>query len=315
MVNKLLCNFLLSLLILTNAAFAVELAILDQLSSHKVIKHSIGLFKDVWQYEIARIDSKSINTANVIISTLLMIIGIKLAKRLSITIRKRMLGLFRLDSNASSAIERFIYYILVVLITLTALDVSNIPLSGLTFIGGALAIGIGFGSQNVLNNFISGIIIMIENPIRVGDVIEIDSKIAVVINVGARCVHLKTYDNIDLLIPNSTIIQSSITNWTLEDNVIRVTSTYFIDGDCSPQLTSELLKQALNEDKHIVKSYPILVCLDKFDPYGIKFDIYFFINIRNLVDRKQIINNLNMTVHKLLTTNDIRFSYYSGYAR
>jgi small-conductance mechanosensitive channel len=312
MFNKLLWQFSSIILSIVNISHAEEESLLGKLTSSKVISHSTNLINDIWHYEITSIDNKSISISNVAISIVLFIIGIKIAKYLSITIRRRMLGLFHLDSNASNAIEKFIYYILIALITLTALDVSNIPLSGLTFIGGALAIGIGFGSQNVLNNFISGIIIMIESPISVGDIIEIEEKIAVVMNIGARCVHLKTYDNIDLLVPNSTILQDNITNWTLEDNIIRVTSSYLIDDESSPELTCQLLKQALQDEPGIVQGNEAVVCFDKFDLYGMKFDIYFYINTLSPMDRKQILSNLNMSIHKLFTANNVKIAYYKG---
>lgn len=308
MLNKLV-GFLI-LAFTPSISNANEQPLLEKITSHQAVKHAVNIAKEIWSCEITTLDNNVVSVSNVVIGIFLLVIGFMLAKFLSYTIRKRMLGLFQLDDNASSAIEKFIYYILLVLITLTALDIANIPLSGLTFIGGALAIGVGFGSQNILNNFISGIIIMIESPISVGDIIEIDGKIAVVMNIGARCVHLKTYDNIDLLVPNSTIIQNNITNWTLEDNVIRVTTSFLIDGDCSPSITSSLLKQAMDENVHIVNHQEAVVCLSKFDIYGMNFDIYFFISTTNLVDRKRILSDLNIRIHELFSKNKIYLSYY-----
>lgn len=308
MINNLLRQFYFILLLVVPCAHAAEDSVLGNILPSGILKHSH--ITDLWHYEIASIDNKIISISNVVISLLMLIIGIRLAKYFSAIIRKKMLGFFHLDVNASSAIEKFIYYLLIALIILTALDISNIPLSGLTFIGGAIALGVGLGSQNMVNNFLSGIIIMIESPISVGDVIEIEGKIAVVVNIGARCVHLKTYDNIDLLVPNSQIIENNITNWTLEDNVIRVTSSFFIDGDCSPQLAQDLMVQAIADNKNIIQDYGSAVCLDKFDPCGIKFDIYFFISTDNAIDRKRILNDLNLRTHELFKENNIKFSYY-----
>ncbi len=308
MVNNLLRKFCFILLSVVSYAHAEEDSVLGNILPTSILKHS--RITDLWNYEITSIDNKVISISNVVISLLVLIIGIRLAKYLSAIIRKKMLGFFHLDVSASSAIEKFIYYLLIALIVVTALDISNIPLSGLTFIGGAIALGVGLGSQNMVNNFLSGIIIMIESPISVGDVIEIEGRIAVVVNIGARCVHLKTYDNIDLLVPNSQIIENNITNWTLEDNVIRVTANYFIDGDCSPQLTKDLMTQAITENHSIIQDYGSAVCLDKFDPCGMKFDIYFFISTDNAIDRKRILNDLNMRIHELLKENGIKFSYY-----
>jgi len=308
MINNLLRQFCLILLSVVSYAYAEENSTIVNMLPGGILKHSH--ITDLWHYKLATIDNKVISISNVIISLLLLIIGIRLAKYLSTIIRKKMLRFFHLDVNASSAIEKFIYYLLIALIILTALDISNIPLSGLTFIGGAIALGVGLGSQNMVNNFLSGIIIMIESPLSVGDVIEIEGKVAVVVNIGARCVHLKTYDNIDLLVPNSKIIENNITNWTLEDNVIRITSSYYIDGDSSLQQAKELMSQAITENNNIIQDYGSTVCLDKFDPYGIKFDVYFFISTDNVIDRKRILNDLNMRIHELFKKNGIKLSYY-----
>ncbi len=307
MINNLLRQFYFILLSVVSYAHAEEKSIIAELPN-KILKHSP--IKDLWHYELTTIDNKVISISNVIISLIVLIIGIRLAKYFSSIIRKKMLRFFHLDANASSAIEKFIYYLLIALIIITALDISNIPLSGLTFIGGAIALGVGLGSQNMVNNFLSGIIIMIESPLSVGDIIEIEGKTAVVVNIGARCVHLKTYDNIDMLVPNSKIIENNIINWTLEDNVIRIISNYYVDGDCSPQLAKELITQAISDNKNIIQDYGSTVCLDKFDPCGIKFDAYFFISTDNAIDRKRILNDLNIRVHTLFKENGIKLSYY-----
>lgn len=286
--------------------------ILDSINPSHPIKNTLGVLSDVWHYQIVKVDNKELTIANIVLALVVMTVGIIAAKFLSHSIRKRMLAMFKLNNNASSAIEKCIYYLLILIITFTAIDISNIPLSGLTFIGGALAIGIGFGSQNVLNNFISGIIIMIEGPISVGDIIELDDKIAIVVNIGARCVQLKTYDNIDLLVPNSTIIQNNITNWTLEDNVIRVVSSYLIDGDCDPALAKSLLEQAIKDSAHIAHNFNSVVCLEKFDLYGIKFTVYFFIKTDYMLDKKQILSDLNLRIHRLFTENKVQIAYCKG---
>ena len=84
-------------------------------------------------------------------------------------------------------------------------------------LGTAIAVGVGFGAKNILNNFISGIVIVIEHPIRVGDLIEIDSLVGVVEHIGFRSTHIKSLDNTNFIVPNSRILEENVLNWTLSD--------------------------------------------------------------------------------------------------
>ena len=281
-------------LVSASAEIAEESTInLSKTPSHPYMVHSLGNF---WNYELANVQNASITISNVIIAIIFLILGLYTSKRLSLLFKKKMLQVFKLNKNSASGLEKFVQYTLITLIALTALDIANIPLSGLTFVGGALAIALGFGSQNILNNFISGLIIMIESPIRVGDIIEIDGKIAKVSNIGARCVHLETFDNIDLMVPNSNIIQDKIINWTLNDRIMRVKNTYYVDIATDPKKALNSLKKILHKNIYIDKTFDSAPFIDKIEPYGIKIDLYYFIRVGEDIDKKFIINDINITV-------------------
>lgn len=86
----------------------------------------------------------------------------------------------------------------------------NIPLTAFTFLGGAIAIGVGFGAQNLINNFISGFIIMAERPIKIDDMIEVEGNFATVEDVGARCTRIRTAGNVHILVPNSSFLEKTL---------------------------------------------------------------------------------------------------------
>ncbi len=261
--------------------------------SASLLKKPIGEF---WNYELANVQNSSITISNVIIALVFLVIGLNIAKRLSIIFKRKMLELFKLNRNSASGLEKFVQYTLITLVSLTALDIANVPLSGLTFVGGALAIGIGFGSQNILNNFISGLIIMIESPIRVGDIVEIEGNIAKVSNIGARCVHLETFDNIDLMVPNSNIIQNKIINWTLNDSIMRVKLPFYISIDSDPKQALLITDHILDKNTLIDKTFDSRSFVDRIEPVGIKIDVYFYIRVGEEIDKKAIINALSLEI-------------------
>src|SRR3990167_11528595 len=102
-----------------------------------------------------------------------------------------------------------------------SLRVLGIDLGALTTIAAAFAFGIGLGLRDLANNFASGFLILLERPIRVGDIVSIENTEGKVMHIGSRAVTIRTWDNADLVVPNTEIFNKSFTNWTFKDNVVR----------------------------------------------------------------------------------------------
>lgn len=132
-------------------------------------------------------------------------------------IRRRLTLRFSLDANTGVIIEKFTHYFLLVGISLIALAVVRIPLTIFALLGGATAIAVGFGAQQLVNNLISGIILLFERPIRIGDLVDVGNNTGTVTSIGTRCCQLSRADGVEILIPNSIILQSTVINWTLHD--------------------------------------------------------------------------------------------------
>ena len=111
---------------------------------------------------------------------------------------------FSVEAAAAATVQSLAYYLLLAILTLSALRLLNVPLTAFTVAGGALAIGVGFGSQNIVNNFISGLILQVERPIKVGDMIEIDANYGEIERIGPRSTRVRTFDNIHLIVPKIT---------------------------------------------------------------------------------------------------------------
>ena len=118
-------------------------------------------------------------------------------------------------------IESLSFYALLVAFGLAALKYANVPLTVFTFLGGAIAIGVGFGSQNILNNFISGLILLAERPIKVGDLIQLGETYGNVTKIGARSTQIRTGENLDIIVPNSKFLENDVTNLTRRDDRLR----------------------------------------------------------------------------------------------
>jgi potassium efflux system protein len=127
------------------------------------------------------------------------------------------------ESAVLLGLRLFTLLMVVVGLVVLALVTVNIPLTVFAFPGGARAIGVGFGAQNILNNFISGLILLVEKPIKLGDIVDVEGVRGRVTHIGSHCCQVRRFDGIDMLIPNSSCLEKNVTNWTLSDRHLRCT--------------------------------------------------------------------------------------------
>ena len=147
-------------------------------------------------------------------------LGYLAASMISRWLAGKLLTRFGLSKSGVAPLQSLTFYMLLAMFTMVSLNVLHVPITAFSFLGGALAIGAGFGSQNIVNNFISGLILLVERPIRVGDVIELDGMTGTVSQIGARSTKIATGVNHEIIVPNSKLLETSVVNWTLSDDVV-----------------------------------------------------------------------------------------------
>lgn len=125
------------------------------------------------------------------------------------------------DPNIVHLIERVLFVFALGVIFLTTLSMLNIPITAFAFLSGAIAIGFGFGAQNIINNFISGWILIGEKPIRIGDFLEVEGAKGTVEQINTRSTRIRRVDGVHMLIPNSKLLENTVINWTLRDKLVR----------------------------------------------------------------------------------------------
>ncbi|MFN7038892.1 MAG: mechanosensitive ion channel family protein [Alphaproteobacteria bacterium] len=276
-----------------------------------IVESIFKTFANIWNYTIyTTTDKQPITLANMIVGVILFILGLRLARYLSVILRVKILNILKLEPTVKNSLEKLSHYLFIVLITLIVLDISHVPLTVFTLIGGALAISIGLGSQNILNNFISGLIIMVEQPIRVGDLVEINNNIGEIITIGARCVHIRTSSNIDILVPNSLMLQNTVINWTLSDNTIRVNSFILINANIDSVFVQNLMLEAIKTVDHVLKDPLPQVYFIAFDSGALKFELQFWVYLKNSSERKVIASHVNHSIREMLAKNNIQLAGY-----
>jgi small-conductance mechanosensitive channel len=211
----------------------------------------------------------------------------------------RFLPRLGVDPSAASAFQSILFYTLVVLFAVFALKIVNVPLTAFTLLGGALALGIGFGSQNVINNFISGLILLAERPIRVGDLIQLEELYGNVDKIGARSTRVKTGANHEIIVPNSSFLENNVVNWTLSDDRIRtVVKVGVIYGSPTREVSRLLLKAVHDHGRVLAKPEPIVLFTD-FADNSLNFEVHFWIKMQRIMDRLRIESDVRYRIDQL----------------
>lgn len=173
-------------------------------------------------------------------------------------IQRYLLGrLFRHLSIAESqkfALGRFTTYILFLGGMFVGLQSLGVNLSSLLVFGGAVGVGVGLGLQNVVSNFVAGLILLIEQPIRMGDRIETSNTLGDVVKIAARSTWVRTNDNVVMIIPNNTFINDAVTNWTANDPNVRINLPVGVGYNSDPDKVREILLAAADAHPDVLKT-------------------------------------------------------------
>lgn len=264
---------------------------------------------DLWKIQLLSVDGKTITLGKVITGVVLFIMGYFICRSLSKEIDNRILSRLDIDASLKHTFKTMIFYSMLIILTLFVLRLLNVPITIFTVLGGALAIGVGFGSQNIVNNFISGLILMIERPVRVGDIIETEGLKGTVENIGARSTIIKSMDNTHYVIPNSSFLEKNVLNWTLSDDVVRTKVSVGVAYGSPTRRVEELLKLAVTGHERILKYPEPLVLFSDFGDNSLNFDIFFWTRVINVMQLKLLESHVRFQIDDLFRQNQIVIAF------
>lgn len=264
---------------------------------HKIVLVTGDVLHNIWSYNIVSVAGNNIRISNIVLAIMLVVIGIKYSKYFANLVKNYIQDKVKSDQDAINTLQKLSIYIILCLYVITILEIANVPLSTFAFVGGALAIGMGLGMQQIIGNFISSLVIMVERPVKIGDIIEIEGVIGTVRSIGARCVIVTTILNVDILIPNIKLMQNTLVNWTLCDNNIKYQIQLVVPKntnqsfDCLHFIKNLTEKFKSLEAKIKISDSEILLAQINFDDFI--FVIHFCGSVKkftNFEDTKNMIN-------------------------
>lgn len=242
----------------------------------------------VWTFVLAVIDGQPIRVGTLLSAILLSVVGYHLSGRASRWFRILLETRLHVEEAQAATFETLGFYTLFAAVLVTGLRLVNFPLTVFTFVGGALAIGIGFGSQNVMNNFISGIILMLERPVRGGDLVEVEGTHGHVEHIGPRSTVVRASDNTQIIVPNSFFLQNNVVNFTLSDDVLRSKVAVGVAYGSPTRRVTDLLTQVLREEPGVLDQPAPRVVFADFGDNALIFEAYFWLRARSILDRRAI---------------------------
>ncbi len=288
------------------AAFDSQTVNFDQESSWSGLQTSLMGW---WNYELFAVDDRPITLGKLSSALLMLLGGLFVSRRASRLLVLKIFKRFGLQEGGSHALQTILFYGLCLLFGFLTLELLNIPLTVFAFLGGAAAIAIGFGSQTLLNNFMSGLILMVEQPVRVGDLVEIDGIQGNIKNIGARSTRIHTGENLEIIVPNSTFVEQRLTNWTLSNTQIRTMIKIGVAYGSPTETVTKVLESALRECSFINRSPKPFVLLSDFGANALEFEVYFWIQMRNLMDARRAESRVRQYLDGVLRENQITIAF------
>jgi len=207
---------------------------------------------------------------------LILLGGYCFAKAFTFLLKALLLPRLPLHRGLPYAISTVTYYLLLVLVAVTALSGAGIELNKFTVLTGALGVGLGFGLQNIVNNFVSGVILLFERPIHVGDTVDVGGLVGVVRRIGARSSTVVTFQGAEVIVPNSNLLSNQVINWTLSSQWRRVDVPVRVAYGTDPERVIKLLVEVAKSHPGILLVRPPEAFFIGFGESSLNFELRFW---------------------------------------
>ncbi len=248
-----------------------------------------------------------ISLGRILIALLIFFVLIALTRMVQRWFDGKILARTQLDSGVKNSVKAGVGYVGFFVAAMVAVSWAGFNLSNLALIAGALSVGIGFGLQNIVNNFVSGIIMLIERPIKVGDIIALAGNEGFVRKINVRATELETFDRQSVIIPNSEVINSSVGNWMHTDSVRRILIVVGVAYGSDVEKVRELLLETIKDDDRVATFPPPFVYFADFGASSLDFQLRFF--IRDIMETPFVESDVRFRIDKTFRENGIEIPF------
>jgi small-conductance mechanosensitive channel len=238
---------------------------------------------------------RSITLGKIVSAILILGLGIWVTGLISRVTEPIIVRRLKIETNQARLIRRWLRAFMVVCLVMFSLVSVKIPLTAFAFAGGALAIGLGFGMQTLLKNFVSGLILLFERPFRVGDVLDVGGQRGTVTEVGLRASVLQLWDGTETLIPNSSLLENNVTNWTYSNRKVRFTVTVGVAYGSDTRRVTQVLNEVAERHGLVDKEPAPQVLLTEFGDSALSFELRFWADVTK-ANAAQVSSDLRLMI-------------------
>lgn len=238
----------------------------------------------------------TISLTAVALASVVLVSALAAARAGRRALASKLLPRTRLDAGVQHSISVGAGYAGVVAAFLMAISVLGVDLSSFAIVAGALSVGIGFGLQAIVNNFVSGLILLIERPVKVGDWVAVGSQQGVVKRINVRSTELETFERSTIIVPNSDLLSNAVVNWTHRDRVGRVDVRVSIDQGVDSAAARELLLACARDHPEVLGWPQPFVLLAEFADNALVFELRAF--LRNVEKRVRVASDLRFAIDR-----------------
>jgi small-conductance mechanosensitive channel len=278
------------------------------------IRRTVSLFWRKMNEPLFSLNETPISALKMIGALLIFILGILIGGFYKTYLRKIFRNHQSITLSTQTLLANLGYYVIVVIAFFSALNVIGVNLSSIALVAGALSVGIGFGLQNVVSNFVSGIILMFERSIKIGDYIEFDENLrGHVSDIRMRSTTITTNANIDVIVPNQDLIQNRVINWTMNDRIRRFDIPFGVaygsDVDRVIEVVLEAVKQSGFTDILTTPTRRTRVIMTQMNESSVDFELHVWIRGRETLYPKRTRSRFLILIYKTLYANGIEIPF------
>lgn len=266
-------------------------------------------FVRIWNLQITMVADSPVRLGTIIVAVAMVFAGYYFSRRASRGLASLLKKRRQFESGHTAAIEKLSFYLIFVGVVITVLRSVSFPLTAFTFAGGALAIGLGFGSQNLMNNFISGLILLFEQPVRAGDLIEVEGTYGTIENIGARSTRVLASNNTQIIVPNSFLLQSNVVNFTLSDDILRTQVNVGVAYGSPTRQVESIIREAVKDHPQVLKDPAPQIIFADFGDNALGFEIFFWLRARSLMHQRKVQSDLRYRIDDLFREAEITIAF------
>jgi small-conductance mechanosensitive channel len=246
------------------------------LASYGVAPTSLRIWLSYFGGEI-RIGGFTISPVDILLAILVFLVGISAAAALRRWLANKVLPNTRLDYGVRNSIAAGSGYLAFGVAIMLAVATAGVDLSSLAFVAGALSVGIGFGLRTVVENFVAGLLLLIERPVQIGDWIVVGSSEGTVKRISVRSTEIETFDRASVILPNSELIASAVTNWTYRDGTIRMIIKLNVAYGSDTRLVRDILLKCAKDHPDVLTHPAPQVVFQGFGDWALNFELRCFV--------------------------------------